>query len=254
MQIKHILGKRLGVTPIFKRGFVAAFLLVLANGVLGGVSLESTRVVYKEGQRDVSLKLTNTDKTRNALVQLWIDDGDPDADIDQAKIPFLVTPPLAKIDAGKSQTARISFIGDALDPAREHVFWLNVLEIPPKSTEASQLSFAIRSRIKLFYRPKAIAIQDPLVQEKLQWRWRSDLRQPHIEVNNTSQFHWTISSMVLRTDAKEYDIDVVTMLSPNQVAAFAVKELETLPIAALLKITVINDFGGEAKLEYRIDK
>jgi len=140
---------------------VAAWVLWAGAPAWGSVYLESTRVIYQEGQRDVALKLTNADKAQAALVQLWMDDGGLDASEVQGHVPFLINPPMAKIEAGKSQLARIAFIGEQLDPAHESLYWLNVLEIPPKSTGGSQLSFAIRSRIKFFYRPKALLALEP---------------------------------------------------------------------------------------------
>ena len=233
--------------------FLVAVLALAGASAYAGVSLESTRVIYKEGQRDISLKLSNTDKLKNALVQIWMDDGDPDADAGQASIPFLINPPLAKIEAAKAQVVRIAFIGDKLNPQSETVFWLNVLEIPPKSTEASQLSFAIRSRVKFFYRPKAIQALEPLNPEKLQWRWNGTGAPAQIQAINTSAFHWTITSAVAVVGQTEYDLNIVTMLSPGQAISFPLKALERSPSGpARMRIIAINDFGGESKFEFEI--
>jgi P pilus assembly chaperone PapD len=233
--------------------FLVAALALLGASVYAGVSLESTRVIYKEGQRDISLKLSNTDKLKNALVQIWMDDGDPDADAGQASIPFLINPPLAKIEAAKSQVVRIAFIGEKLNPQSETVFWLNVLEIPPKSTEASQLSFAIRSRVKFFYRPKAIQALEPLNPEKMQWRWSNAGTSAQIQATNNSAFHWTITSAVAVIGPNEYDLNIVTMLSPGQAISLPLKALERIPSGpARMRIIAINDFGGESKFEFEI--
>ena len=235
--------------------FLVAVLALLGASAYAGVSLESTRVIYKEGQRDISLKLSNTDKLKNALVQIWMDDGDPDADAGQASIPFLINPPLAKIEAAKAQVVRIAFIGEKLNPQSETVFWLNVLEIPPKSTEASQLSFAIRSRVKFFYRPKAIQALEPLNPEKLQWRWDAgNSGSVQIQAINTSAFHWTITSAVAVIGQNEYDLNIVTMLSPGQAVSLPLKALERIPSGpARMRIIAINDFGGESKFEFAIN-
>ncbi|PJI52023.1 molecular chaperone EcpD, partial [Methylobacterium radiotolerans] len=47
--------------------------------------------------------------------------------------------------------------GEPMPQDKESVFWLNVLEIPPKD-KANQnlLQMAFRSRIKLFYRPAGL--------------------------------------------------------------------------------------------------
>ena len=41
--------------------------------------VETTRVVYQEGKRDVTFKVTNTSKERPAFVQMWLDDGNQQA-------------------------------------------------------------------------------------------------------------------------------------------------------------------------------
>lgn len=39
---------------------------------------------------------------------------------------------------------------------RESVFYFNVREIPPKSNKPNTLQIALQTRIKLFWRPKAL--------------------------------------------------------------------------------------------------
>lgn len=232
---------------------VAAWVLWAGIPAWGSVYLESTRVIYQEGQRDVTLKLTNADKAQAALVQLWMDDGGLDASEVQGHVPFLINPPMAKIEAGKSQLARIAFIGEQLDPAHESLYWLNVLEIPPKSTGGSQLSFAIRSRIKFFYRPKAIWALEPFNPEKLQWRWKSKTLPLQIEARNTSAFHWTINTATLLIANQEYPLDLSAMLKPQQSLGFSLREAD-VPLAgpARIRISVINDYGGESKFEFEV--
>ena len=48
--------------------------------------------------------------------------------------PFLITPPLFRMDAQKEQSLRIVYTHDQLPADRESLFWLNVLEVPPKPT------------------------------------------------------------------------------------------------------------------------
>jgi chaperone protein EcpD len=233
--------------------FLLAFMVLADTRTYAGISLESTRVIYKEGQRDISIKLSNNEKAKNALVQIWMDDGDPDADAGQANIPFLINPPLAKIEAGKAQVVRIAFIGEKLNPKTESVYWLNVLEIPPKSTEPSQLTFAIRSRVKFFYRPKAIQALEPLNPATLQWTWNANNDSIKLQALNASAFHWTITSAIAVIADQEYDLNLVTMLSPGQSSAFVVKGVDRKPDSpSRMRIITINDFGGESKFEFEI--
>lgn len=89
----------------------------------------------------------------------------------------MITPPISRVEATKSQTLRITALPNAstLNQQQESVLWLNVLDIPPKPTAKGGetvpdnfLQLAIRSRIKFFYRPSTIKEDANLAADKLQ--------------------------------------------------------------------------------------
>lgn len=139
----------------------------LGNIANASIVLDGTRVVYPAGKKEVTVTVSNQNNNP-VLIQSWIDSGNPD-DAASQNTPFILTPPINRIDAGKAQTLRISYLGSATLPTdRESVFYLNVLEVPAKAKdmdEKSKLNIAFRSRIKLFYRPN-----DLLVQQRTQWK------------------------------------------------------------------------------------
>ena len=61
------------------------------------VIINSTRVIYPQGSKEVPVQLFNTG-TQQALVRAWIDDGNPDSTPETANVPFILTPPVVKID------------------------------------------------------------------------------------------------------------------------------------------------------------
>ncbi len=74
--------------------------------------------------------------------------------------PFIVLPPIVRIEPGKGQSWRLVFNGSRLPQDRESLFWFNLLDIPPEPKNGktdNYLQLAIRSRIKLFYRPAGVA-------------------------------------------------------------------------------------------------
>ncbi len=76
--------------------------------------------------------------------------------------PFIVLPPIVRIEPGKGQSWRLVFNGSRLPQDRESLFWFNLLDIPPEpknGTAINYLQLAIRSRIKLFYRPAGVAAE-----------------------------------------------------------------------------------------------
>jgi chaperone protein EcpD len=128
---------------------------VLMTPALASIVITGTRVIYPSDAKEVSVKLNNAGK-QPVLIQSWIDRGDADAKPESIKVPFILTPPINRVEAGKGQTLRISYTGEALPTDKESVFWLNVLEIPAKNqvnTTENYLQMAFRSRIKFFYRP-----------------------------------------------------------------------------------------------------
>lgn len=127
----------------------------------GGLSLSQTRVVYPGDQSSIALGVNNSSAHDVWLLRGWVAEAES-----QRKSPvFIVTPPLYRLDAGNEVQLRINALNTTALPAdRESLFYLNVLAIPPtaESTPTSQgdthgnVSFAINTRIKLFYRPAAI--------------------------------------------------------------------------------------------------
>jgi P pilus assembly chaperone PapD len=102
--------------------------MLVTTSVKAGIQLNGTRVVYPANEREVSLGLVN-DGTEARLVQSWVDSGDVRERPEDSKAPFIITPPMTRVDPGKGQTLRIIFSGTTMPQDRESVFWLNILEI-----------------------------------------------------------------------------------------------------------------------------
>jgi P pilus assembly chaperone PapD len=75
------------------------------------------------------VQLSNT-ADRPALAQAWLDNGNADAGYHYH--PFIITPPISRVDAKSGQTLRIKLGSSAgLAKDKETLWWLNLLEIPP---------------------------------------------------------------------------------------------------------------------------
>lgn len=73
-------------------------------------------------------------------------------------MPFTGMPAVVKINSGEGQALKVAAHNAAALPTdRESVLWLNVLDVPPlprnNDDGANYLQVALRSRIKLLYRP-----------------------------------------------------------------------------------------------------
>ncbi|MBC3249188.1 pilus assembly protein PapD [Serratia fonticola] len=135
-----------------------AAIALFSSSSLASVVLSGTRVIYPSDAKEVSVKINNVGPSP-VLLQSWIDNGDPNAKPAAIKVPFVLTPPMNRVEQGKGQTLRISYAGGSLPMDKESVFWLNVLEVPAKSEakmNENRLQMAFRTRIKLFYRPAGL--------------------------------------------------------------------------------------------------
>jgi len=112
--------------------FIAATLLAAAPRATAGVVVDGTRVVYPAAKREVTININNPGSVPS-LVQAWLDAGDPRAKPGDSKVPFVLTPPLFRLDPTKVQSLRLVYTHDPLPADRESVFWLNVLDIPPRA-------------------------------------------------------------------------------------------------------------------------
>jgi fimbrial chaperone protein len=89
----------------------------------------------------------------------WVDSGDPESTPQNADAPFIVTPPVFRINPKAGQTVRLVFTGKDLPQDRESVFYLNTLEIPSLNSAyagQNQMLVMLRNRLKVFYRPPGI--------------------------------------------------------------------------------------------------
>ncbi|BAN25157.1 fimbrial biogenesis chaperone [Caballeronia insecticola] len=221
-------------------------LLGLSAQANASVVIAGTRVVYNQSDSEVTVKLTNTGKLPG-LIKVWLDKGDPDAKPDTIEVPFTITPPLMRIDPTKSQTLRIMFAGDPLPADKESIFYLNVLEVPPKSTgdgaSSNQLQLAFRTRIKFFYRPTGLKEQSVDAPGHIVWHLKKQGATNMIEASNSTEFHVSFDNVQYTDGTRNAAFMEGGMVGPGETKDFPLKG--DLPGAgAKVKWTVINDYGG----------
>jgi len=231
---------------------LGAALVALVVGISpaqASVVIAGTRVVFPAQQGEVTVRLTN-DSDHPALVEAWIDDGDVNSTPDNAKSPFLITPPLFRMDAHKDQSLRIIYTQDSrpLPNDRESLFALNVLEIPPKPSGSqyagrNYLQFAIRSRLKLFYRPAGLQGDALKAPDKLVFKAAGG-QGAALEAHNPTPYYITISKLSLGADAKNID-GASGMVAPFGDLRLPLKGLTQAPASGTsVTFTTIDDYGA----------
>lgn len=223
-------------------------LSLFVSAANASVLIAGTRVVFPAENGEVTVRMTN-DSTHPALVEAWIDDGDSTSTPDKINVPFLVTPPLFRMEAHKDQSLRIIATSPHVPADRESLFWLNVLEIPPKPTaeEAAGknlVQLAIRSRLKFFYRPANLP-GDPLkAPAQLTWKAVADGQGYALEIHNPTAYHVTIIRLSLNIGGKQYTGDL-GMVDPFGMLRLSVKGLAQAPATGTpVAYDIANDYGA----------
>lgn len=232
--------------------FMALMVLGYANA---SVVLSGTRIVFPSNEKEVTVKVMNEGE-KPGLVQVWLDKGERDVTPEKVSVPFILTPPLFRLDPHKGQTLRVLMMNKGkLAEDRESLFWLNVLEVPPKHVASSAseedsgnfMQMAFKTRIKVFYRPSSLNDSGLLSQafQQLQWHINSDqAKSASVTVKNTSPYHITISRVsVAQLNSKEG-----MMVAPFDEIVVPMEGSGKLNSGDLVKFVIINDFGGEREV------
>jgi len=231
-------------------GFAGA-MQVQASVVIGG-----TRIIYNADDRETTIKLSNEGRSP-ALTQAWIDKGDPKAAPSSIDVPFSVTPPVARVDPGRAQTLRIIHTGEPMPQDRESVFWLNVLEVPPKPTaeeaEANKLQMAFRSRVKLFFRPAGLKRGADEAPAQVHWRLVQMGDRTALEGRNPSPFHVSFSALEIVGNGKAAQFNDGGMIGPGETKAFPLSGEVPRGPDARVRYEALNDYGGAVKREAPVD-
>lgn len=216
---------------------LALLLAVFTAQAQAGIVIGGTRVIYHGDKKETSAAIRNPDEAGVWLVQSWVDGGTKGS-----KAPFIVTPPLFRINPGEENVLRIVRTGGRLPQDRESVFWLNVKSIP--ATDDSKphnnvLQVVVKSRLKLFYRPAALAGEPETAYHNLSAA-RSGNR---LTISNPTPYYITL--FTLKVDGQE--IKEADMVPPKGSASF------TLPSATASSVSwqAISDYGGVSQTENR---
>lgn len=220
--------------------------LALSQTAAAAVVITGTRVVYPEKEREVTVKLNNNGRAPS-LVQAWVDSGDSTTTPTNSTAPFVLAPPVFRIDPGKGQSMRLSFTGGPMPADRESVFYLNVLEIPPKTETAgaaNRLDMAFRSRIKLFYRPSGLNGKPSDAPAAVQWRLKRVGTSYVVEGFNPTAFHVSQTDMMLIEGSKQHRAQN-GMIGPGERKEFRIEGFEGGPAVPLhVEFKAINDYGA----------
>ncbi|HCM9554123.1 TPA: molecular chaperone [Enterobacter kobei] len=192
------------------------------------ITVGGTRLIYNGAENEASLPVSNSKDAVPYLIQSWIELSENSKE----QVPFIVTPPMFRLDGGHENTLRVIYTGEtSLPENRESVFWLNVKSIPSMTrSDENRLLIAVKTRMKLFYRPAALASENA---GEAWTRLTFEPRGERLVINNPTPFYVSLYSLTVGNKT----IAPPPMISP----------LSSVTVAGSGKQVAwkaINDFGG----------
>jgi chaperone protein PapD len=219
--------------------------LGLSQSANAAVGLDRTRVIFDGGKDATSVNITNNNTQLPYLAQGWIEDEEGK----KITSPLIVLPPVQRLEPGKQSQVKVQALPAAksLPQDRETVYYFNLREIPPRSDKANTLQIALQTRIKLFYRPQAIAPS----QQDLSNPWQEKLtltrEGERYRVNNPTPYYVTLVDARSTKDGKTVPGFEPLMVPPKGTLTLGptATALGTTPYLAY-----VNDYGGRPLLAF----
>lgn len=217
--------------------------LLCAQKAMAAIALDRTRVIFNSGDKSVSMSISNENKQLPYLAQGWIED----ANGKKITSPLAVLPPVQRLEPGAKSQVKVQGLPTAntLPQDRETLFYFNLREIPPKSDKPNTLQLALQTRIKLFYRPNAIAVTNPEASPPWQEQLTLTKQGDSYQVNNPTPYYITLVGASSKKGGDSALGFEPLMVAPKGSALLrvAASALGNAPV-----LTYVNDYGGRPQL------
>lgn len=221
---------------------LGTLLCIISLSANASVVMNNTRVIYHGDKKSVNVQLVNKSAEAH-LVQSWIDNGNPDENPENLRLALAVVPSVVRIGANDGQILTVvkNNLAASLPKDRESLFWLNFIDIPPnpKDKSGSYLQFAVRNRVKVFYRPANLSVD----QNKLQGYLKLTRDNNGICINNSSPYYVTVAGLSkVRNGSKKDNLLQETVLAKPFSCASTGKSSD-FSMQGKFYLTYIDDFG-----------
>lgn len=218
--------------------------LLLITNANAGIIILGTRFVFEADKKEIDIQVQNPSKN-TALVQVWLENANSEI---KTNPPFTPIPPLFKIAANSEQNVRILKNKANLAQDRETLFYINFLDIPPKTEEENSgksfVKISINSSLKFFYRPK-LKLDRGKAEQNIEWRLVTTNKQTFLQAKNKSPYYISLDALGFKYKNKTYEAES-KMIAPFSSENF---KLENFNLTAKIKGEVIfksiDDFGNK---------
>ncbi|MGR5945403.1 fimbrial biogenesis chaperone [Enterobacter sp. C4G1] len=207
-------------------------LIVNAFPASANVTIGGTRVIYDGAHKEASISVINSDNHSPYLIQSWVENFNAG---NTSKPPFIVTPPMFRLDAGKENILRILRTGNHLPMDRESIFWLSIKSIPSsvKSSE-NQLLISVKSRLKLIYRPKDLKGNPNEAYKSVVFIQQGK----KLQAMNPTPFY--VSFNTIKVNGREISLKDSATIAPQGKLSWELPSSKT----ARVSWNAVNDYGG----------
>lgn len=204
--------------------------LFSATTAQAGVVIGGTRLIYEAGKKEASLSVNNSGKSPY-LIQSWVESNNGSAE----KASFIITPPLFRLDGEQQNVLRVVRTGSTLPSDRESLFWMNIKSIPSATNEADSntLQIAVKTRLKLIYRPQGLTGTPEASTQKLSWKISGNT----LVVSNPTPFYMNFQEIRMGGKA----LSGVTYVAPMSQATFTAPAGTT---SRNIDWKIISDYGA----------
>lgn len=208
---------------------------MLGNQAMAAFTLSGTRFIYEEGRKNISIEVNNKSQETYGG-QVWVDNIQHSAE----NVYFTPAPTFFRVDGNQKQIIRLLNINQSLPKDKESIFWLNVQEIPPVYKDgANVLAVALNTKVKLFFRPKALVEKRENAEQQIQVKGN--------ELVNPTPYYFAITNVQINGQ-------------PIKLSKQLASELSIFPpfsqvkmgraLNGAVKIEAIDDYG--ARREYQL--
>lgn len=205
--------------------------LMLSSAAHASLSTDQTRYIFQGDKESLGITVKNNDKERTFGGQAWVDNI-----VEKDTRPtFVVTPSFFKVKANGQQTLRVIIASDHLPQDKESVYWLNLQDIPP-ALKGSGLAIALRTKMKLFYRPVGLVAGRKGAEEGISLQARPDGKTVLV---NTTPYIYAIGGLL---DAKDKPVSVDNDTAQKLLMFMPGDEVTVK--GAVAKVSSLNDYGA----------
>lgn len=209
--------------------------------------LSSTRIIFPSNKIEKNYQIKNQGSLP-IMVQAWIDQQTEGGFPETANGPFVVIPPVFRLEPGSLQSLRIIYNRKKLPENQESLFWLNLYEIPSKPKnipeEYSVLTVTVKTQIKLLFRPEKIGIPND-IKAKLHFVFHTQAGKVYLRITNSTPFYITIKQLELMSE-QNMMLSQSLFIAPNSTQHVQVENFSQLKKGRIMvRFIIIDDEGND---------